>query len=102
MPRESIPDMPGGAVAEVTWGSQGHVQLGVLGTDTATFVEWCRNLVAVYDETVAKTSPSLPAGATPVLPGESLGMWWTPSREQINQLIRVLRRGRNAAYGADE
>lgn len=29
-------------------------------------------------------------------------IWWTPTRYGVNQLIRLLRRARDAAYGRDE
>lgn len=31
-----------------------------------------------------------------------LGIWWTPDRYQINALIRLLRKGRDEAFGRDE
>lgn len=34
--------------------------------------------------------------------GPSTGLWWTPSRFQVNALIRLLRRARDQAMGRDE
>lgn len=34
--------------------------------------------------------------------GPSTGLWWTPSRFQVNALIRLLRKARDAAHGRDE
>jgi hypothetical protein len=34
--------------------------------------------------------------------GPSTGLWWTPTRFQVNSLIRLLRKARDAAYGRDE
>ena len=39
-----------------------------------------------------------------VVTGSDYGMsslWWHPDRDQINSLIRLLRKARDAAYGAD-
>ena len=37
-----------------------------------------------------------------VVVGSYPGIWATPSRHEINDLIRVLRRARDSAYGRDE
>jgi hypothetical protein len=37
-------------------------------------------------------------GSTPF----GTSVWWTPTRHQVNMLIRLLRRARDAAFGRDE
>jgi len=102
MPREIIPD-PSGFVAEVSW-SESHVQLATLSSNPDQFVAWARQLVATYDE---RGLPELgdPTRVTErirLIDGTATGMFWTPDRHEINTLIKVLRRARNSAYGADE
>jgi hypothetical protein len=101
MPRETIKDEDGGVVAQVVWSPDQYVQLATLSTDPATFIAWCRDLVSEYDEiqeAIKRTGP----GSDETGFGRNLGMFWSPRRREINELIRVLRRTRNSAYGADE
>lgn len=108
MPKEKIRD-ESGVLAQVAWSHDQYVQVATLHTDPAPFIEWCRQLVTDYDRAAA-VGP-----VTSILPGpphitdsgrlfshESLGMFWTPNRYQINELIRVLRRARDQAFGRDE
>jgi hypothetical protein len=104
MPKETVRDRSGCA-ATVTWSQDQHVQLATLSTNPKEFVEWCRLLVQNADEIKAAGSGrETPHISTParLVSDESLGMFWTPDRYQVNQLIRHLRRARNAAFGADE
>lgn len=83
MPRESVygTDDSGYAV-KVGWERDKHVQVGVGGPVEFTF-----------------TTP-LPEGVT-VAPTYD-GLWVTMTRQGINDLIRHLRRARDAAFGADQ
>ena len=100
MPRETVRDQSGVA-AQVVWSPDQHVQLATLSTNPKEFVEWCRLLVERADAAKAERTPHLSDPAQ-LVSDESLGMFWTPDRYQVNQLIRHLRRARNSAFGADE
>lgn len=82
MPRESVygSDDSGNAV-KVGWERDKHVQVGVGGPVDFTF-----------------TTP-LPDG---VQADVYNGLWVTMTRQGINDLIRHLRRARDAAFGRDE
>lgn len=82
MPRESVygTDDSGHAV-KVGWERDKHVQVGVGGPVDFIF-----------------TTP-LPEGVTADVHN---GLWVTMTRQGINDLIRHLRRARDAAYGRDE
>lgn len=97
MPKEKLRD-ESGILAQVVWSHDQYVQVATLGTDPATFIEWCRNKVEEYDAHEAAQTK----GTESYFGAESLGMFWSPNRYQINQLIRVLRRARDQAFGADE
>jgi hypothetical protein len=97
MPKEKLTD-DSGVVAQVVWSHDQYVQAATLSTNPKEFVEWCRNIVEQYDAHEA----ALAKGKDTYFAEESLGMFWTPNRHQINQLIRHLRRARDQAYGADE
>lgn len=101
MPREAFLD-ESGIVAEVTFGEH-HLQLATLHTDPATFVAWCRQIVEEHDKHKAAAS-STPRNSTDtrLFNGDSMGMFWSPTRPQVNELIRALRRGRDRVWGADE
>lgn len=102
MPKEAVQDQSG-CVATVTWSANQHVQLATLSTNPAEFIAWCRMLVEDYDKAVkAAHLPHLTGTYDSQVVGTSMGMFWTPDRHQVNQLIRNLRRARNAAFGADE
>ena len=105
MPKETVRDQSGCA-ATVTWSPDQHVQLATLSTNPAEFIAWCRHLVEEYDKAVkVKADSGLPHLAETYdtqVAGIQMGMFWTPDRYQVNQLIRHLRRARNAAFGADE
>ncbi len=97
MPKEKIQD-ESEIRAQVVWSHDQYVQVATLSTNPAEFVAWCRSVAERYDEHEAR----LAAGKDSYFEAESLGMFWTPSRYQINELIRVLRRARDQAYGRDE
>lgn len=83
MPRESVFGTDAeGYVVRVGWERDKQVQLGVTGAVEFRF-----------------TDP-LPAGVT-VADGFD-GLWVTLDRHGLNDLIRKLRRARDAAYGRDE
>lgn len=112
MPKEVIHDNYGAAVAQVSWSPDQDLQLATLSKNPNEFIAWCRDLVERADrEAVEIAQAQLPPGAVPKVAqraaafsvaDESLGIFWTPDRQEVNQLIRVLRRARNSAYGADE
>lgn len=83
MPRESVYGTdPNNLAVKVGWDRDKHVQVGVGGPIEFTF-----------------TGP-LPEGVT-VAPGFD-SLWVTMDRHGINDLIRHLRRARDAAFGRDE
>ena len=88
MPAERITDENGMDV-RITWSHDQEVQIATVFTDAERFVEWARELVKEYDD---KQSIGF----------HGLGAYWTPTRYQINQLIRHARRARDQAYGKDE
>lgn len=97
MPKERIKD-ESGILAQVVWSHDQYVQVATLSTNPKEFVEWCRGIVHDYDAheaAVAKKQDSY-------FVDSSLGMFWSPNRHQINELIRVLRRARDQALGRDE
>lgn len=53
--------------------------------------------VRYTDEQIGRTVLDAVTGSTPF--GESV--WWHPSRQMINDLIRALRKARDAAFGTD-
>lgn len=82
MPRESVFGTDDSANAvKVGWEKDKHVQVGVGGPTDFTF-----------------TTP-LPEG---VKADTYNGLWVTMTRQGINDLIRHLRRARDAAFGRDE
>ncbi|MFZ0789743.1 MAG: hypothetical protein WAM94_08985 [Chromatiaceae bacterium] len=104
MPKEKIRD-ESGVLAQIAWSHDQYVQVATLHTDPPTFIAWCRDLVARVDEAkAAHTAASVPHLSDPerLFDSESMGMFWTPNRYQINELIRVLRRARDQAFGRDE
>ena len=103
MPRETVRDQSGIA-AQVVWSPDQHVQLATLSTNPREFIAWCRQLVEDYDKAAKNDAelPHLTGTADAMVLGSSMGMFWTPDRYQVNQLIRHLRRARNAAFGVDE
>ena len=104
MPKEKIND-ESGVLAQVIWSHDQYVQVATLHTDPASFIAWCRDLVARVDEAkAANRGADLPHISDPTrsFDSESMGMFWTPNRHQINELIRALRRARDQAYGRDE
>ena len=113
MPREAFPDRSG-CIAEVSWGDH-HLQVATLSTNPDQFVEWCRMIVERAD--ARKASEKNPEEVIPsdwesriphiadngrLLDGSSLGMFWSPERWEVQQLIKALRRARDRVWGADE
>ena len=97
MPKEKIKD-ESGILAQVVWSHDQYLQVATLSTNPKEFVEWCRGVVEQYDTHEARLAEKKDS----YFAVESLGMFWSPNRYQINELIRVLRRARDQAYGRDE
>ena len=119
MPRETV--TRGDFRVEVGWSPDTDVQLGLR---TAAKVKGGNHLItALYDHKVAEIGKGVVQVALrPFDPGdpnyEDIGarmldviktlapsfdsIWTDLSREEINKLIKVLRRARDAAYGRDE
>mgnify|MGYP001606997136 CR=1 FL=1 len=89
MPKERISD-ESGILAQVVWSHDQYVQVATLSSKPKEFVAWCKEIAERGPETTN------PHGI------ESMGMFWSPNRYQINELIRVLRRARDQAFGRDE
>jgi len=105
MPKEKIRD-ESGVLTQVAWSHDQYVEIATLHTDPPAFIAWCRMLVDEYDRAKADAGgvPPVPHISDPgrLFSGESMGMYWSPNRYQINELIRVLRRARDQAFGRDE
>jgi hypothetical protein len=97
MPKEKLQD-ESGILAQVVWSHDQYVQIATLSTNPKDFVLWCRNIVEQYDAHEAAQAK----GKDSYFADESLGMFWSPNRYQINDLIRHLRRARDQAFGRDE
>ncbi len=83
MPREVVAGDDGdGTEVKVGWNQHGSVQIGVGAVGSFAFTE------------------PLPAGVTASGPYDDL--WVTLGRQGCNDLIRKLRRARDAAFGRDE
>lgn len=83
MPRESVSGTDAdGYQVKVGWEREQHVQLGVCGPIEIEFRQ------------------PLPEGVSVAGPYD--GLWLTLDRRGINDLIRHLRRARDAAFGRDE
>lgn len=111
MPRESFADRSG-FTAEVSW-SDNHLQLATLSNDQDSFVAWCREIVESHDKARAalKSTPPHPLTGGDVqhisdpnrlISVGSMGMFWTPERHNVQDLIKALRRARDRVWGADE
>ncbi|WP_431881834.1 hypothetical protein [Micromonospora chalcea] len=89
MPKETINDVASLYDVQVSWrpNPAGYVQLGIETHDGRSIIDH----LAVTDEQAA-------AGGTP--PAFN-GLWGSLDRDGVNRLIRVLRRARDNAYGAD-
>jgi hypothetical protein len=98
MPKEKLTD-ESGIMAQVVWSHDQYVQVATLSVNPKEFVQWCRNIVERHEAHEAALADGRDSHFAE---GESLGMFWSPNRYQINQLIRYLRRARDQAFGADE
>jgi hypothetical protein len=85
MPKEVIRDVAGQYDVQVGWSHEptGHVQVGIETNDGLS---------------IAKHLTDPDEGTTAA---DFTGLWGTVDREGVNRLIRVLRRARDAAFGAD-
>lgn len=80
----------------VRWGADGHdrtgnVQVSLLKYEQPTWDEW------IASDPYEQTETAYP---TPPIAGEFFSQ--VLSRSEINELIKVLRRARDQAYGRDE
>lgn len=85
MPRERIYDDAGMFDLEIQWASGRYVQVG-LETHSGEPITQAVN----------------PAQAEASAQTQFTGLWGTFDRVALNRIIRILRRARDAAYGADE
>jgi hypothetical protein len=96
MPKETMalhrnvfgPDSAATSLLELRWGRNGFVEFGLRTVHAADHSD--------YIPTEAEGSPEHPAGK-PVR-----GHYTSVDRDQINDLIRYLRRARDYAFGRDE
>lgn len=94
MPKENVYDTNTTQSVEVTWGrDQAHVQVG------ARFAGQPFRFLHEPDQEPAAGDPVPPPGEPLVF--ESLHVTLT-RRGQVNELIRVLKRARDQAFGRDE
>lgn len=110
MPRESVyasqtpygDDDPGRTVAEISWGREsGHVQIVTRRTHVSDGGDYVPPEIAQWFGDDGLVDP------TRIEPGSMhismLHGWWCDlDRRGINDLIRLLRRARDHAYGKDE
>ena len=123
MPRETInihSDDPNIFDIKVGWTKDQYMQLGLESFDHRTLV-WIlyENYVEKIGAEVRKLlvdfmeSPTVPPEDEVigrfilntldiVNSGPVSSLWTTPSRHEVNDLIRLLRKARDAAYGKDE
>lgn len=88
MPKETFRDRSGMYDIQVSWATDQDVQVGIATNDGRPVIEW------LTPPPQAQTTST-----TSAAPFTSL--WGSLGREDINRLIRVLRRARDSAYGAD-
>jgi hypothetical protein len=97
MPHENIASTDPQMRARVTWRSDpdgdGHVQVATLREPQITYTSTGDRGTSV---TANPSSPSIMSTTE-----QDSGWYVDLSREQINRLIRVLRRARDAAFGSD-
>lgn len=82
MPKESIHNKDGKTT--IQWGKDSYVSIGVEKPDSSNI-------------TIANSSDGLK-----IQEAEMRSLWTDLDRKGINDLIRILRRARNQAYGVDE
>jgi hypothetical protein len=95
MPKQVIRDAAGTFDVVVRWSHDSHVQVATAMRPSPGGSEGPKNLkelIASWPDEAP--SPDDPNGAT--------GLHSTLDRRQINELIRTLRRARDAAFGRDE
>lgn len=83
MPKETINDLVECYDVQVAWapGPAAYVQVGIETHDGRSVADWLSG-----------------DGQTPA---DFTGLWGTFDRDRVNRLIRVLRRARDSAFGAD-
>jgi hypothetical protein len=109
MPAETIHDLTGVFDARVAWGTYGtHVQLSTQYGQSGP-----QHIVAIVNEWLtACGEPAIDFDKIRNLPTEMVpgrrdaphydGVHVTLDRDQINKLIKILRRARDSVYGSDE
>lgn len=109
MPAEVIHDLTGVFDARVAWGTYGtHVQLS-----TQYGQHGPQHIVNIVNDWLAACGePVIDFNKIRLLPGETTpgrrdtphfdGVHVTLDRDQINKLIKILRRARDTVYGRDE
>lgn len=119
MPRESIRSEFGVFEVRVGWTRDCDVQIGVVeAEERSLFWVLCENQIEMIGAEVrrivaeANEPGTKPLGDTQI--GENLlnmldttcfpnsGVWSTLQRNDVNQLVRILRRARDSAFGKDE
>jgi hypothetical protein len=115
MPKETIHDQSSMYDIQVGWSRDGHVQLGVETSDGKSIAsrlvypavkEWTDSERKKFSEdrvsnaTAGKWLTDGEIGVA-ICSAKFTGLWGTLDREGCNRLIRVLRRARDQAFGAD-
>lgn len=109
MPRETVTPMVGPYEVKVGWASGRDVQVAVtiegdrsifwtLFPDHRALGEMVRKLPSNAPEVVGQAL----LNQLDVMTDMATGLWSTFDREDVNRLIRVLRRARDSAFGRDE
>jgi hypothetical protein len=94
MPKQVIRDSADTFDVVVGWSNDGHVQVATVmqPPENSEAPKNLKELVATWPDDAS--DPDNPDGAT--------GLWSTLERSKVNELIRALRRARDAAFGRDE
>lgn len=91
--RHVFPDNSALYDVEVSWAQDKDVQIGIESHDRRTLIDHLIGDAIPRDQ----LDKMLGNGS---LPGFT-GLWGSLSRAEVNELIRVLQKARNSAYGAD-
>lgn len=100
MPKEVIRGGPGSAVPVVQEGAPGSDDQLIAVNEAVVEVRWNREAEHVQVVT-RELNHAMHGSEDSPIPCE-YGYYWTPDRRAINDLIRTLRRARDAAFGRDE
>lgn len=97
MPRETIHDQAGMYHVTVGWERGNHVQVGIETADGRPIVTNLTYGGPEAEDGSPATTVTMTTGAA-----EFKSLWSTLDRQGVNDVIRLLRKARDAAFGRDE